>query len=150
MSRLIQNLSLIGLGLLVLVLLDSETRSADPQSDLASLSATWRMDSYIDEGKPDPQFAGAVQTFTADKYVVKVGDKTIRQGSFKIDASKTPKHIDLMPAAGPYKGKTLAGIYVLDGDRLHTCFPEPGQSRPTKFDSAAGSGNSEVKYTRHK
>lgn len=150
MSLLIQNRSLIGVGLLLLVSLGSETHSADPQADLTRLTGTWKMDSYIDEGKPDPQFEGAIQTFTGGKYVVKVGDKTIRQGSFKIDAGKTPKQIDLLPAAGPYKGKTLAGIYALDGDRLHTCFPEPGQPRPAKFDSSAGSGNSEVKYTRQK
>jgi uncharacterized protein (TIGR03067 family) len=149
MSRISEVLCLAavcGVGLFLV----SELRSEDPQRDKARLQGTWKMDSYIDEGKPDPQFAGAVQTFTGDKYVVKVGEKTIRQGAFKIDASKTPKHIDLLPAAGPYKGKTLAGIYVLDGDRLHTCFPEPGQPRPAKFDSAAGSGNSEVKYTRQK
>ena len=47
---------------------------------------------------------------------------------------------DLMPKGGTYDGKTLLGIVKVDGDALTIAFAEPGKERPTKFESAAGSG----------
>lgn len=41
--------------------------------------------------------------------------------------------------AGPTKGKTHHGIYMLDGDTLKFCFAAPGQERPTEFTAPEGS-----------
>jgi len=142
-----------GAGLVVVMLamglLAGGNAGADePKGDAKSLQGTWTMLSYIDEGAADPQFDGAIQVFEGVNYRVEKGGKAIRKGDFKLDESKSPKQIDLMPSIGPYKGKTLPGIYELKGDTLHTCFPEPGQPRPAKFTSEKGSGCSEVKYKR--
>jgi len=120
----------------------------EPAGDLKSLQGTWSMVSYIDEGAADPQFDKATQVFEGTNYRVEKDGKVIRKGEFRLDAGKSPKQIDLMPSIGPYKGKTLSGIYELKGDGLHTCFPEPGEARPAKFTSDKGSGCSEVKYKR--
>ena len=120
----------------------------EPTGDAKALQGTWSMLSYIDEGAPDPQFDKATQVFDGANYRVEKDGKVIRKGEFRLDASKSPRQIDLMPSIWPYKGKTLSGIYELTGDALHTCFPEPGQPRPTKFTSEKGSGCSEVKYRK--
>jgi uncharacterized protein (TIGR03067 family) len=140
-----------GLGLMAMLLAvagAAGVTAEEPKGDAKSLQGSWTMLSYIDEGAADPQFDQATQVFEGASYRVEKGGKSIRKGDFKLDATKSPKQIDLMPSIGPYKGKTLPGIYQRDGDSLHTCFPEPGQPRPTKFTSEKGSGCSEVKYKR--
>jgi uncharacterized protein (TIGR03067 family) len=61
-------------------------------------------------------------------------------GTFKIDASKSPIALDMMPKGGNYDGKTLLGIVKVEGDVMTIAFAEPGKDRPAKFESAAGSG----------
>lgn len=53
---------------------------------------------------------------------------------FTLDPTKDPKTIDLTPPTGRNKGKTVRGIYQLDGDKLRICLPdEPDGPRPTKL-----------------
>ena len=63
-----------------------------------------------------------------------------------------PHHatIDLVPGKGRYEGKTLPGIYKLEGDTLTIAFAEPGKDRPTAFESKAGSGVVLVVHKRAK
>lgn len=140
----------------LLMLLAASLIGADQAQDEAAkketqkLQGTWVMLSYEDDGKLDPQFKEARQVFEGDKYEVKAGDKTLRKGSFVLDPTQKPAAIDLLPAIGPYKGKRLLGIYVLEGESLKTCFGDPGKDRPKKFDSAAGTDQSQVVYKRAK
>lgn len=50
--------------------------------------------------------------------------------SYKVDAGKEPKTIDLVCDRGPFKGKTLKGIYILDGDKLQICYGFPTSDLP--------------------
>jgi RNA polymerase sigma factor (sigma-70 family) len=65
----------------------------------------------------------------------------------KLDRATTPKSIDLIPQEGPAKGKTLRGIYSLEGDQLKICYvspsiPEPEKkARPSEFAAKKGSGH---------
>src|SRR5436305_459325 len=50
-----------------------------------------------------------------DKYTLTYGNQT-EEGSFKIDPSKKPKTVELMPTSGESQGKTRRGIYELEGN----------------------------------
>src|SRR5205085_1544002 len=60
-----------------------------------------------------------------------------KDATYKHDAGKKPKTIDLTPKEG---GRMMEGIYELSGDTLKFCFGDPGK-RPTDFKSDAGSEN---------
>jgi uncharacterized protein (TIGR03067 family) len=68
-------------------------------------------------------------TYEFPKGINRVGTK----GTYKTVAGKN--HIDLTPGDGPAKGKTLQGIYKVEGDTLTLCFRPAGMERPTKFES---------------
>jgi uncharacterized protein (TIGR03067 family) len=55
----------------------------------------------------------------------------------KLDTSGDRRHIDLIGVTGLDEGKTLRGIYKLDGDCLTLCAGT--QERPTTFKTQAGS-----------
>ena len=88
-------------------------------------------------------------TTKGDKYTLKVGDETV-QGTIEINPAKKPKTIDVKPDSGSNKGKTLLGIYQLEGDNLKICLAPPGKDRPAEFASNAGTGHQLVVYKREK
>jgi uncharacterized protein (TIGR03067 family) len=47
-----------------------------------------------------------------------------------VDATKTPKEIDIQLGGGSQKGQTRQGIYLLVGDALIVCLHPPGRGRP--------------------
>ena len=117
-------------------LLNVEVVHADDARDLAAMKGTWSIASAERDGK---DVTDATVTLTVDgaKVVVKRGDKQIFEGTAKLDASKSPKMIDVTQESdGDLKGKTIPGIYELDGDTLKVC---SGKERPTDFTAAAGS-----------
>ena len=73
---------------------------------------------------------------TKDTITYKFGDKTTKL-SYKLDATKKPKWIDLTEG-----DKTTLGIYELEGENLKICFPEGGKrERSTAFESKPNSVN---------
>ncbi len=114
---------------------------ADAPKDLKRLEGTWVLVSGENDGKKVS--ADALKksrlTFEGDKHTVKEGD-TIFKGTHKLEPTKTPKAIDITDTEGPFKGKTVLGIYVLDGDEFKICYALPGKDRPEKFSAKAGTG----------
>lgn len=67
-----------------------------------------------------------------------LGDKS----SVKLDASQSPKHIDLVALEGATKGMKSEGIYKLEKDRLVICLRDSKaakKGRPEKFETEKGS-----------
>ena len=119
------------------------------KGDLDKLSGTWLTVSLVSDGKTlvgekDPPKKGPATklAYEGNKWMVKVGDKTVAMGIFKIDATKTPKEIDIMDESGMKNDKTKLGIYELDGDSYKYCLAPAGKPRPTEFTSKEGSGHS--------
>jgi uncharacterized protein (TIGR03067 family) len=80
--------------------------------------------------------------YDGTKWMIKVGDKTVASGEFKIDETKMPKEIDIMDESGMKNDKTKLGIYELDDDKYKYCIAQAGKPRPTEFLSKADSGHS--------
>jgi uncharacterized protein (TIGR03067 family) len=68
-----------------------------------------------------------------------MGDE-IFKGTFKLDAAKKPKSIDMTVKEGKnYEGKTSLGIYKIEGNRFTWCANEPGRKeRPGDFVDSEG------------
>src|SRR5207253_547048 len=117
-------------------------------ADDKALEGKWKVVSVTKNGTADAVWTDAIREHTGDKYTMaKEGGKSV-SGSMKIDTAKMT--IDTMPNEGTYKGKTLLGIYELDGDTLKICFAEPGKDRPTKIATATDSGTTVAVYKKVK
>ncbi len=131
----------------VLMTFDGTNKADPPSTDLDKLRGTWLTVSLQSDGKvvvdeKAPPKEGPVTKLAYDgtKWMVIVGDKTVATGTIKIDATKTPKEIDVMDKSGERNAQTRLGIYEVDGDTYRYCLASPGQPRPTEFASKPGSG----------
>jgi uncharacterized protein (TIGR03067 family) len=88
-------------------------------------------------------------TLVGGKYVAKVGDQT-DQGTYTIDASKTPHTLTLTGTSGPNKGKTMLAIFELDKGTLKVCYDLSGKAFPEKFESAPNTPSFLATYERQK
>ena len=126
---------------------------AADKKDREKLQGTWTAVSGEKEGKDDPEAKEHTLVFEGNKFSVKKGDKVVVRGTFKIDASKSPKTMDIEISEGPedVKGKTAQAIYALDGDELTWCVAEPGSGkRPEKLATKEGVKHMLVKLKREK
>jgi len=73
--------------------------------------------------------------FDGDKYRIKAGDKVVEEGTFAVDGSKSPKHIEVAATAGMDKGKKWHGIYEIAGDTLKAVVGPTDKDRPTRYDN---------------
>jgi uncharacterized protein (TIGR03067 family) len=122
----------------------------DPsKDDLTRLTGTWLTVSLVSDGKtlvgektPSKDGPTTKLAYDGNKWMIKVGDRTVATGIIKIDATKSPKQIDVMDASGTKNEKTRLGIYELDGDTYKYCIAAPGKPRPTEFASSVGTRHS--------
>jgi uncharacterized protein (TIGR03067 family) len=121
-------------------------RDAASARDLAGLQGIWMTVSLVSDGKTlvdekHPPKEGSVTKLEYDgnHWMVKVEGKTIASGIFRIDATKTPKEVDILDASGVRNEKSKLGIYELKGDTYRYCLAPAGKPRPAEFASKAGS-----------
>ena len=128
-------------ALLVVLSVGLAALASDAKEDLDRLQGTWSRASAEVNGKPTPEdeLKKTTLIIEGDHYTLRTPEGD-RRGTIKLDPTKSPKQVDLIPSEGPNKGKTLAGIYELDGDTLRYCLTLTGKERPTEFASKPGSG----------
>jgi uncharacterized protein (TIGR03067 family) len=62
------------------------------------------------------------------------GTKSIvSRSTLKLDPKARPRHMDLTYTSGDLKGKTVLGIYELNGDVLKACYSMEDHKRPAEF-----------------
>lgn len=122
----------------------------DAKKELANLEGKWTIISAERDGKADDTLKGAVRVNMGDKYTLTMKGGKPFSGMYKVDPSKKPRTMDMMPTDGRYKDKTLLAIYELDGEIMKVCFAEPGKERPTAFVSKPGSGHVCITQKREK
>ena len=62
----------------------------------------------------------------------KDGEKQEHKAKIKVDATKSPRTIDILPTEGDSKGKTFPGIYKIEKGEVTMAFNEEGD-RPKEF-----------------
>jgi uncharacterized protein (TIGR03067 family) len=104
----------------------------------AKLAGDWRVTAATSAGWKlgERWVQGLGFAVTGTEFTLSFAGLTVMQGSFTIDLDKTPKTIDLKSTLGDQQGKTLAGIYEVNGDTLKICYcMDPAGKRPKEFSS---------------
>ncbi len=114
-------------------------------ADQAALQGKWIVESFQYNGGPVEMMKEAVREFKENKYTLtpKAGD--VIEGTIKLDPGQKRKTIDL-----EIDGRTLKGIYEVDGDMLKMSYTLNGGERPTEFVSKPDSGQILVTHKRAK
>jgi uncharacterized protein (TIGR03067 family) len=120
-------------------------------TDATQLNGTWVLVRGEQDGKPLPEDAiqGIKMVIDGDKYTLIVGGERM-VSTLHLDPTKKPKSIDAKATGGPYKDKTLLGIYRIEGDEFTVCFAAPGKERPKDFTTKSGTGTFVHVWKRHK
>jgi uncharacterized protein (TIGR03067 family) len=111
--------------------------------DLAKMQGDWAVASMTRDGRKlsDDESQTLFRTVTGNKYTIFNFSKPISKGTFKIDATKTPKTIDSTP---PGAKAPILGIYEFEGQMLKVCNGPPGTPRPTNFEAKEGSNHTKI------
>ncbi len=126
------------------LLLAADAPKADAtKKDMELFQGTWTVYVVERDGMPVPEdeIKALRLTVQGNKRTLKVGDEVRAQSTFKLDASKSPKWIDVTLESGDMKGQTFHGIYEIDADTQKTCITLKGDERPKDFTSKEGSGH---------
>ena len=124
------------LTLALLATLGGPRASADKPAE--NLDGTWVTQSRSMGGKP---FGGddvkrTKVVIKGNTFTITFNDEKLGVRTITIDATKTPKTIDMIPQGLP--SKQFRGIYKREGDTLTICLGYPNQPRPTAFDNKQG------------
>lgn len=125
---------------------------ADPKvKSEKALNGRWTPESAVLAGKPLPdEIRKAIQlTLANGKYAVKAGDQ-VDEGTYTVDATKSPKTITIVGTNGPNKGKTILGIYEVEKGTLKVCYDMSGKAHPESFESKPDSQLFLATYARQK
>ena len=108
----------------------------DKKDDRKAFQGTWTIVERKRADTKEPVTAPTV-VFEGDRYKIKAGDKVVEEGTFTVDGSKSPKHIEVAATAGMDKGKKWHGIYEIEGDTMRAVVGPTDKDRPTKYDNPA-------------
>ncbi len=121
------------------------------KNDLDGIQGAWKLAALEADGEQGPAevvvilklvFKDSTLTFTP-------GEPGFSRYHFKLDQTTEPAGFDMTHADGENKGKTLKGIYALEGDHLKICFAT-ADKRPTVLTAKARSGQMMYTLVREK
>lgn len=113
----------------------------NPSTEMRRTAGEWRVVAFERDGQKVPK-----EQLKKWKVVLgKGGDADFRvegnvvRSRATLHPNKKPRQVDSTYLDGPLEGKTIKGIYKLQGDRMTCCFADPGGARPTEFATKADS-----------
>jgi uncharacterized protein (TIGR03067 family) len=118
----------------------AEDRKDAPNDGKKAFQGTWTIVAMERGGKKvEEKVTASTVVFDGDKYRILAGDKAVEEGTFRVDASKSPNQIDVAATAGIDKGTKWHGVYELEGDTLRAVVGPADKDRPKKLaDPAPG------------
>jgi len=126
------------------------TSAKSASNDIDRMSGVWSIFSSESNGSalPSEDSDGLTVTITGNKYAV-ANDGELDRGTFTVDATKSPKQMDIRPDTGPGASRLLPAIYEFDGEKLRVCYATAeGAERPTRFKTTPDSGDVTITYHR--
>jgi uncharacterized protein (TIGR03067 family) len=125
------------------------------KKDQGKLQGTWQTVSGEFNGEKLDEELCKVLKFVCkgDKFEVQGPAEILNQyakGTFKLDATTTPKTLDITIGEGDKKGDMVESIYELDGENLKVCAKLVGKERPADFTTKAGSNMVSLVLKREK
>ncbi len=143
-------LTVLTVGLLV----GAGVAGDEAKKDKDKLQGTWKAVTMERRGESKDDTQDHRLIFAGDEFTIKRGDQELIKGKFKLTPDQKPRAIDMEITEDPQaenKGKTVQGIYALDGDSLKWCFGEPGGAdRPKELSAPAGTKYNLVTFKREK
>jgi uncharacterized protein (TIGR03067 family) len=115
----------------------SEAIHQEEQKQFERLQGDWEIVSLTQSGQPQPS-KGMLAAISGDKRTIKAGNRVASDSTFRINASVSPKTIDI---TNVNSGKTQHGIYVIDGNTQFICLAPDGSACPRSFTSTLEDGN---------
>ena len=123
-----------------------------PQNDLERLQGEWSCTLKIRGGQKQPE--EAIETIfrevVKDTMTISLFDKPLQKMKIKLNEKTSPKEVDVEFLDGPNKGKVALGIYDVTNDEFKICNSNPGQPRPTAFESKEGTQTAYSVWKRSK
>src|SRR5215471_17658953 len=112
---------------------------AAAKTELKQLEGVWQITSGEQDGKPIESIKRDKVTVSGDNFTVRRDGKVEFTATIKLYPNKKPKAVDLRITSEKHKGKTVLGIYELNGADLKFCITGAGaKSRPTDFHAKPG------------
>ena len=132
---------------------DAPRAAEKKQSDDArAIQGNWQLVRHeVGDQARDEEASKRRFVFDGNQFRLMEDDREVAKGTFKLDASRTPRTIDIeiTESSEPdSQGRTAVGIYELKGDELKWCTAQPGSDqRPTQF---ATKGTQNMMATFHR
>jgi uncharacterized protein (TIGR03067 family) len=125
---------LAGVLFCVVALGSDSPKEYDDRTEAVAIEGDWRLTEFEFKGAKATPSVHGVLTYRGGIFSLKYGGIESLGGTYRIDATQKPPHIDWIPASGELKGKALLLIYQIDGDTLRLGFMTGGAwSRPQGF-----------------
>ena len=101
---------------------DSPRGYSDGATEADELQGTWQWIGDEFNGRKVETKLREVLTFRNGTYTSHYSDGDTFRGSYRLDPTRKPPHLDEVPSNGPYQGQTVKYIYHLDCDTLRIAF----------------------------
>lgn len=116
------------------------------------LDGVWRLTHASAHGQevPPARFTGVTRRFQNGSLVLMKDGKDYFHAQYQTRDDRDPKQIDIQFLDGPNAGRTLHGIYEINGDVLRLCTGKNNAPAPLRFESTLESATILDTFQRQK
>lgn len=107
-----------------------------------AFQGVWQLSGGEADGKTlsESQIKDGKLVISGDRFTFTQAPVGTIRGTQQLGSVQELKTIDITNETGPHKGQTSLGIYEIDENEFRVVFAPPGGNRPSKFETASGSG----------